>query len=179
MATVLQFFMTAEDEVAFLRSVEPIKFEVFPEAWPHDYRPFFACAESAPLLTEDAYYLALPSLGEMVAREIRRGPHRGMREVDEVRSPVMHWERSRMEDDELRSGRIWAELEIAGDRQKLMSKPDMLRSAFDRLRGIFRKHYHHSDPAGFFVGSFASRRAHEGLLLREAGRKGELVVPFK
>jgi hypothetical protein len=180
MATTLQFFMTAEDEVAFLRAIEPVKFEVFPEAWPRDFRPFVACAGSAPLVTDDAYYLALPSLGEMVTREIRRGPHKGMREVDEVRSPVMHWERSRVDEDgELRSGRIWAELEIAGDRQKLMTKPDLLRSAFDRLRAVFRKHYHHSDPAGFFVGPFASRRAHEGLVLREAGRKGETVVPFK
>jgi hypothetical protein len=32
---------------------------------------------------------------------------------------------------------------------------------------------------GFFVGPVATRRAREGLKLREAGRKGELVAPFK
>ena len=96
-----------------------------------------------------------------------------------MRSPVIHWERSCNEDDELRSGRLWAELEVFGDRQRLMTKPDLLRSVFDKVRAFFKKHFHHSSPAGFFVGPVASRRAREGLPLREAGRKGGLVVPFK
>jgi hypothetical protein len=102
-----------------------------------------------------------------------------MLELDEVRSPVIHFERSRVEDDELRSGRLWAELDVVGDRQHLMSKPDLLRSVFDRLRSQFKKAFHHSKPVGFFVGHVAARRAGEGLVLREAGRKGEVVVPFK
>jgi len=180
MANTLQFFMTDEDEVAFFRAIEPLKFEVYPEVSEKGYQPFEASAANVSRLTDEAYYLALPQFGELVAREIRKGPHKGMLELDEVRSPVIHYERSRLDEDgELRSGKLWAELEVLGDRQKLMTKPDFLRSVFDKLRVHFKKHFHHSKPAGFFVGSIAARRAKEGLVLREAGRKGEVVVPFK
>jgi hypothetical protein len=179
MATTLSFFMTAEDEVAFLRAIEPIGFEIYPETLPRGYRPVPATAQAAALLVDAAHYLALPSAGEIVMREIRRGPHRGLLEIDEIRSPVIHWERCRMEDDELRSGCLWAELDVSGDRQHLATKPDLLRSVFERVRSHFKKHHHHSKPAGFFVGPVTARRAHEGLELREAGRKGGQVVPYR
>ena len=179
MANILHFFMAPEDEVAFLRAIEPLRFEVYPEVSERGYQPFLAAAGCVDELTEPAYYLALPQAGELVAREVRKGPHRGMLELDEVRSPVVHLERSRMEEGELRSGRLWAELDALGDRQHLMVKPDLLRGVFERLRAHFKKHFHRSKPAGFFVGPFAARRAHEGLLLREAGRKGERVAPYR
>ena len=180
MASTLLFFMTGEDEVAFLRALEPLQLEVYPEVAEKSYRPFQASAANASKLVDEAYYLALPQFGELVMREIRKGPHKGMLELDEVRSPVIHYERSLVDErGELRSGKLWAELEIAGDRQKLMTKPDLLRSVFDRLRGHFKKHFHHSKPNGFFIGQLTARRAKEGLVLREAGRKGETVVPFK
>ena len=180
MASTLFFFMTDEDEVAFFRALEPIEFEVYPEVSEKGYQPFMASAANASKLTEEAYYLALPQFGELVSREVRKGPHKGMLELDEIRSPVIHYERSRPDEDgELRSGKLWAELDVVGDRQKLMKKPDLLKAVFDRLRGHFRKHFHHSQPNGFFIGTLAARRAKEGLVLREAGRKGETVVPFK
>lgn len=179
MANTLFFFMTDEDEVAFFRALEPLAIEVYPEVCEKGYRPFQATAANVSLLTDEAYYLALPQFGELVSREIRKGPHRGMLELDEIRSPVIHYERSRLDEDgELRSGKLWAELEVVGDRQKLMKKPDLLKGVFDRLRGYLKK-LHHSEPNGFFIGSVAARRAKEGLVLREAGRKGETVVPFK
>lgn len=180
MAHTLQFFMTPEDEVAFLRALEPIRFDVYPEVSERGYRPFAASAANASRLTDEAYYLALPTAGELITREIRRGPHKGLYELDEVRSPVIHYERSRPDEDgELRSGKLWAELEVVGDRQKLMTKPDLMKAVFDQIRGHFKKHFHHSDPAGFFVGHGAARKFREGLVLREAGRKGELVRPYK
>lgn len=67
-----------------------------------------------------------------------------------------------------------------GDRQKRLTKPDLMRSVFDDLRDWLKKRCHRSKPNGFFVGRAAARRAtSEGLRLREAGRKGELVVPYK
>lgn len=179
MASTLSFFMTPEDELAFARALEPLQLEVYPEVSEKGYRPFLIGAGTVASLTEDAYYLAAPAAGELVAREVRRGPHKGMLEIDEVRSPVMHYERSRMEEGELRSGRLWAELEILGDRQHLLSKPDLLRQVFERLRSHFKKHFHHSRPVGFFVGPHAARRAHGGLVLREAGRKGGVIAPYK
>lgn len=179
MANTLLFFMTDEDEVAFFRALEPLEFEVYPEVSPKGYQPFKATAANASRLEDEAYYLAAPQFGELVCREVRKGPHRGMLELDEIRSPVVHYERSRLDEDgELRSGKLWAELDVAGDRQKLAKKPDLLRTAFDRIRTYLKK-LHHSEPAGFFIGHQAARMAKEGLVLREAGRKGETVVPFK
>ncbi len=94
MAVTLSYFMLPEDELSFLRAVEALGLVVFPEAWPVGYRPFPADAEAAALLGEEAYYLALPAAGEVVAREVRRGPQKGLLEIDEVRSPVVHFERS-------------------------------------------------------------------------------------
>lgn len=179
MANTLLFFFTDEDEVAFFRALEPLDFEVYPEVSPKGYQPFKATAANAAKLEDEAYYLAAPQFGELVCREVRKGPHRGMLELDEIRSPVVHYERSRMDEEgELRSGKLWAELDVAGDRQKLAKKPDLLRTAFDRIRTYLKK-LHHSEPAGFFIGHHAARKAKEGLVLREAGRKGETVVPYK
>jgi hypothetical protein len=180
MATTIPYFMTPDDEKAFLRSVESLGFDVYPEASEHGYRPFRASGDNAELFTDEAYYFALPTAGELIAREIRRGPHKGMLELDEVRSPVIHYARSLMEDGELRSGRLWSELEATGDRQHLMTKPDLLRSVVDTIRTYFKKHYRHSKPAGYFIGPNAARKAaQEGLVLREAGRKGKVITPYK
>jgi len=180
MAITIAYFMLPEDEVAFLRALEPLEFDVYPEASEVGYEPFRAAAENADRFTEEAYYLAVPAAGEMVARKILRGKHKGMLELDEVRSPVIHYARSLPDEDgELRSGRVWAELETAGDRQHVMRKPDLLRALMDNIRTYFKKHHRHSKPVGYFVGPHAARRANEGLVLREAGRKGELIVPFK
>ncbi|HEY3450878.1 MAG TPA: hypothetical protein VGK67_31260 [Myxococcales bacterium] len=179
MAHTLFFFLTDEDEVAFFRALEPLQIQVYPEVTPKGFQPFQASAANASQLVDEAYYFALPQFGELVTREIRKGPHKGMLEMDEIRSPVIHYERSRLDEDgELRSGKLWAELDVVGDRQKLMSKPDLLKGVFDRLRGYLKK-LHHSEPNGFFIGHHAARRAKEGLVLREAGRKGETVTPFK
>lgn len=179
MAHTLAFFMTPEDEEAFLRALEPLKFDVYPELVAPDYRPFAARAENAAMFTDEAYYLCLAQLGEPVAHRLRRGANAGMQEIDEVRSPVLHYARSLDVEGELRSGRLWGELEVTGDRQHRASKPDLLRSVFEEIRGFFKKRFHRSNPSGFFVGPFAARRVREGLVLREAGRKGGLVQPYK
>lgn len=181
MASTISYFFLPEDELAFLRALEPHRLEVFPEVFDGKYRPFVAGAETAAQVTADAYYLALTAAGEPVGRQIRRGPHAGLLEIDEIASPVLHYERSLFDaDGELRSGRIWTELEVVGDRQKRLAKPDLMRSVFEDIRGWFKKRCHRSKPNGFFVGRAAARRATgEGLLLREAGRKGEHVVPYR
>ncbi len=179
-STVFYFFLP-EDELALFRALEPHKLDVYPEAFDASYRPFLANAQTVKELTADAYYLALTAAGEPVGRQIRRGPHAGLLEIDEIASPVLHYERSLFDaGGELRSGRLWTEVEVVGDRQKRLTKPDLMRSVFDDLRDWLKKRCHRSKPNGFFVGRAAARRAtSEGLRLREAGRKGELVVPYK
>ena len=181
MASTVSYFFLPEDELAFLRALEPHHLEVYPEAFEERYRPFVAGAQTADKLTADAYYLLLPAAGEAVGRQIRRGPHRGLMEIDEIASPALHYERSLFDaDGKLRSGRLWTELEVLGDRQKRLTKPDLMRSVFEEICGWLKKRCLRSKPSGFFIGHVAARRAtSEGLLLREAGRKGECVVPFK
>jgi hypothetical protein len=179
MANTLSFFMAPEDEAAFLRALEPERLTLYPEIYEPSFEPFPAAAESAGLLSGEAYYLALPAAGELVLRQLKRGPHAGLLEIDEISSPVFHFERSLMVDEELRSGRIWAELDAVGDRQHRLTKPDLMRSVFDRMRTHFKKRYRRSQPLGFFVGQMAARRAAEGLALREAGRKGVRVIPYR
>ncbi len=174
MASTLTYFMTPEDELAFLRELEKWKFEVYPEVVDPRYKPFFATAENQGLLVDESYYLAMPEAGDAKARTIKRGKNAGMLEIEEVGSPVFHFERSLELDGELRSGRIWGELEVVGDRKMKMRKPDLLRVAFEGMRDYFKRRYHRSNPPGIFVGPQAARRANQGLVLREAGRKGEL-----
>jgi hypothetical protein len=178
MANTLSFFMDKDDEVAFLRALEKHRLEIYPEAIPAGYRPLLAGPSSAESLVQDAYYLALPD--EAIAvRVIKRGPFAGCSEIDEVRSPVLHYARSLPDETgELRSGRLWVELEATGDRQRLGGKSDLLRVAFEDARAFFKRRFRRSTPAGFFVGPVAARKANEGLALREAGRKGELVRPY-
>lgn len=181
MASTISYFLLPEDELTFLRALEPHRLEVYPEVFDASYRPFAAGAETAERLSADAYYLALTAAGEAVGRQIRRGPHAGLLEIDEIASPVLHYERSLFDaEGELRSGRLWTELEVVGDRQKRLHKPDLMRSVFEDIRDWFKKRCHRSKPNGFFVGRAAARRVtSEGLQLREAGRKGERVVPYK
>jgi hypothetical protein len=179
MASTLSFFMTPEDEEAFLRSIEGRHFVFYPEVFPNDFEPMAATAENASKLTDEAYYLVLPGVDEMVVHTLRRGPHAGMNELDEVASPAIHYERSLEIEGELRSGRLWAELETVGDPTRRMRKGFALKGAFEEMRNYFKKRYVRSEPTGFFVGPLAARRAKEGLKLREAGRKGGLVRPFR
>lgn len=179
MPSTLFYFMLPEDELSFLRDIEKHKFEVYPEASEPGYQPFLASATRAADFKDPAYYFGVPAAGEMVARVIKRGKDAGLYELDETRSPVFHYERSLFEDGELRSGRLWAELEVIQDPNRRDTKPDLMRAMFEDMRTFFKKRFRRSKPTGFFVGPHAARKAHEGLLLREAGRKGELVEAFK
>ncbi len=181
MANTISYFMLPDDEVAFLRALEPHRLEVYPEVFEASYQPFVAGAQASGALSADAYYLVLTAAGEPVSRRIRRGPHSGLLEIDEVVSPVLHYERSLFDaEGQLRSGRLWTELEVVGDRQKRLVKPDLMRSVFEEIHNWFKKRCLHSKPKGYFIGNVAARRIRdEGLVLREAGRKGTAVVLLK
>jgi hypothetical protein len=179
-ATTIPFFMAAEDEVAFLRALEPLALTLYPEFSEPSYQPLAAGAACAPHLEDEAYYLVLLGAGAVAQRQVLRGKHRGLLEVDEVRSPAIHWVRSQMDEEgQLRSGRLWVELDVQGERQRLWTRPDLLRSVVDRIRAYLKKQFHPSRPAGFLVGPVAAKRARGGLKMREAGRLGGPVEPFR
>jgi hypothetical protein len=97
--------------------------------------------------------------------------------VEEIPSPVFHYERSLPnEKGELVSGRIWAELDITDDPGSRLGKPQRLRGLFLEIQGLFKKSFRRSDPKGFWVGPQAAMAVkREGLLLREAGHHGGTV----
>lgn len=181
MAATIFFFMTAEDEKAFFRLLEPRGFQFYPEFSDADYQPVAVNAGLRDTLDEPSGYLHLPEAGEVYGRTIRRGPNAGMMEVDEVASAVFHYERSLVDEEtgELRSGRLWAELVAVGDKLKRERKPDLMHVVFEEIRAFMKKRYVHSNPAGFFIGPDAARKCKAGLVLREAGRKGGVFTTHR
>ena len=59
----------------------------------------------------------------MVVHPIKRGPDRGMLKIEEIPSPVFHYERSLLnEAGELEGGRLWAELIETGATEDLQGQ---------------------------------------------------------
>lgn len=178
MADVLTFFMAPPDEVAFFRALEPMGLTIVPEIVPAGWEPVRVCAALAGELEGESYYLAAEALGPVEVRPIKRGPHRGSLEVDEIRSPVIHYERCLREGEELRSGRLWAELVVSGDVHGNAGKSEAFRQLFERVRAHVKR-FRRSQPVGAWIGPAAARLFGEGVRLREAGRKGGLYRPFR
>jgi hypothetical protein len=180
MALQLHFFMAPDDERELLRKLESWKLELYPEFTDPRADGLPVKADTAALLTEPAYYFAVEA---PVGYPIKRGQNKGQWKIDEVKSAVVYFLRSEREEHEahleLRSGYFWVELEMAGDYSRQGGKPDLLRRLWLELQGFLKVRYRKSRPTGFFVGPHAARLHQEGALLREAGRKGELVEPFR
>jgi len=169
--------MSREDEVELFRKLEPRALDLWPEACDRRHRPVKVTAEAAAALDGEAYYLAL---GGVEGYAIKRGPGRGLWKIDEVLSPVVHLQRSVTDEDgQLRSGHLWAEMESRGDNSRLGGKPEPFRRAVHELQEFVKSRYRRSQPVGFFIGPGAARLAQAGMPLREAGRKGGLVTPFR
>ncbi|MHB8418232.1 MAG: hypothetical protein ACYDCL_09160 [Myxococcales bacterium] len=178
MADVLTFFMSPEDEVAFFRALEPMGFSIVPEIVPAGSEPRPVTGELAGSLEGASHYLAAERLAPLELREIERGPNRGSLEVDEIRSPVIHYERSVREGNCLHAGRVWAELVVSGDTRENVGKSEAFRQLFERVRA-FLKRYRRSEPVGALIGPGAARLFRQGVLLRGAGRKGEAFRPYR
>jgi hypothetical protein len=177
MAQQLPLFLAPEDERAFLRFLAPHRLEVYPRRVPQDWKPFLARAERLEELPPEVY-LAAPELGPVLVDKVKRGPDKGAWRVDEVRSPVIFWERStRNEDGELVCGQLWAELDVTPETGRRTAAPDRFRSLFKEVEGWLKKTCRRSDPPGFLVGPAAARACKEGLVLREAGHRGQAVRP--
>lgn len=174
MAATLAYFMTPHDEAAFFRELARHGLTVYPELVPPGYVAPAADEAALPGLDAPAYYLAAERLGPVIAHPVKRGPDKGLLEIEEVPSPVLHYERSLVgEGGELVSGRLWAELDVTDAAGSRYGKHRGLRAIFDELHAWFRKTFRRSDPKGFWVGPAAARAwKSEGLVLREAGHKG-------
>ncbi len=176
MAHTLSFFMVREDELAFLRALEPHALEVYPVRIPPNWKPFQAAANASERLPEEALYLAASQLGPVLVDKVKRGPDKGAWRVDEVRSPVIYFERCRLnEDGELLSGKLWAELDVTPQTGRRDAAPDRFRRLYLELDEWVKKTYRKGVPKGFWVGPHAARRCKEGLVLRDSAHRGDTV----
>ena len=178
MAWQFQFFMAPEDERELLRKFESWDVEIYPEFGDPRGKPLPMKGESAARLgAVPAWYFAVEA---PVGYPIKRGQNKGLWKIDEIKSPVMYFSRSQTDEDgELRSGYFWVELETAGDNSAMGGKPDLLRRLFQEIEKFMKVRYRKSKPVGHLIGPHAARLFEAGAVLREAGRKGETVVPYK
>ena len=166
MADQLRIFMVEDDERSFLRFLERFSLDVYPRRIPEDWKPFRAEAAAHARLPEELY-LAAPELGAVLVDRVKRGPDKGSWRVDEVRSPVVFWERCRRtEAGELLAGQLWAETSITEQTGRRSAAPDRFRALVQELEQWLKKTCRKSEPAGFLIGPKAARLAREGLSLR-------------
>jgi hypothetical protein len=177
MAATLRYFMLPEDERAFFRALARHELTIYPEIVPAGWEAPRAGEEVVASLDHDAYYLAAERLAPVIVHSVKRGRDKGLLKIEEIPSPVFHYERSvRNEEGELVGGRLWAELDVtelpaASDARY---KPSGLRAIFRDLEETLRKSFRRSDPKGFWVGPAAARAwKSDGLVLREPGHKGD------
>ena len=178
MAQQLHFFMAPEDEKELFRKLEHWNLELWPEYGDPHHQPQGVNAAAADTLGDGpGYYFAVePPVGY----PIKRGVQKGMWKVDEVKSAVIYFCRSlKDEDGEIRSGYFWVELETAGDYSARGGKPDLLRRVWQDIYNFMKVRFRKSKPVGHFIGAHAARYSEAGTPLREAGRKGELVAPYR
>ena len=177
MGATLSYFLLASDEVALFRELSRWSLTVYPELLPPGYAAPVADERALTGLADRAYYLAAERFGPVVVRALRRGPDKGMLKIEEIPSPVFHYERSlRNEAGELEAGRLWAELDITDEPDSRYGKHRGMRAVYEEIHGWLRKSCLRSDPKGWWVGPAAARAwKSEGLVLREAGHKGRVV----
>jgi hypothetical protein len=180
MANVQQFFMAPEDEVAFFRFLERFVLEVYPRRVPPDWEAFRATEENVSRLPEEDLYLVASEIGAAIVDKVKRGPDKGSWRIDEVRSPVIFFERCRKnEEGELLSGQMWAELEVTPQTGRKEAASDRFRRLYLDIQEYLKKTYRKGDPKDFLVGPKAARLFKEGLVLRDSAHRGGTVVPFK
>lgn len=177
MSATLDYFMLPADESALFRLLARHGLTIYPELIVPGYQPVPVTESAVASLADDAYYLAAERLGPIVVHPLKRGADKGKLVIEEVPSPVFHYERSLLDDEgELLGGRLWAELDVTGSPGDRFGKPRALRAIFEEVHTWFRKSFRRSDPKGWWIGPAAARSwKSDGLVLREPGHKGGVV----
>jgi len=177
MAATLHYFMLPEDERAVFRHLARRELTLYPELVPPGYVPLRLDEHAVEKVDASGWYIAAERLGPVIVHPVKRGPDKGMLSIEEVPSPVFHYERSvPNEAGELVAGRLWAELDVTDDAEDTRGKPLALRAIFEEIHHLFRKNWRRSDPKGFWVGPKAAAAwKRDELVLREAGHKGRSI----
>jgi hypothetical protein len=178
MADAISFFFGPDDEIAWFRRLEPLRLSIYPEILEPDEAPVTLTGTAGRALTLPSYYLAAEEIGPIEIYAIKRGPNRGRFAIDEIRSPVIHYERSERRGEELIAGRVWAELVVAQNPAANVGKSDAFRQLFLKIRDELHR-LQRSQPVGAFVGPQAARLSRAGMRLRGTGRHGKIYRPFR
>jgi hypothetical protein len=180
MAESIRFLMAPEDETAFVRFLARYRLEVYPVRIPPNWKTFLASDQTLPEFPTDAAYLAATEVAPILVDRLKRGPDKGSWRVDEVRSPVIYFERSRLDEEgALLSGKLWAELQITPQTGRRSAAPDRFRQLFLEIEGWLKRTHRRSEPKGFLIGPGAARRFKQGLRLRDADPKGRSIEPYR
>jgi hypothetical protein len=176
-AATVAYFMLPEDEKAFFRVLARQGLTLYPEVFPPGTEGIPVDEAAVGRLDREAYYLAAERLGPVIVRTLARGRDKGMLEIEELPSPVYHYERSlQNEKGELVGGRLWGELDVDDSPGSRIGKPTALKVIFEEMNQYFRKSWRRSDPKGWWIGPVAAAAAKSGkLVLREPGHKGRTV----
>jgi hypothetical protein len=177
-ADVVTFFLGPEDEVALFRRLAPYQLTLYPELVDPNEPALPLDGDAAARLELPAYYIAAEQIGPVEIYPIKRGPNRGQFGIDEIRSPVIHYERSLREGDSLVSGRMWAELVVSQSTEANVGKSEAFRQLFVKVRDQIKR-FQRSQPVGAFIGPQAMRLSKAGVTLRGAGRHGKMYRPFR
>ncbi|WP_242393700.1 hypothetical protein [Anaeromyxobacter oryzisoli] len=177
MAATIHYFMLPEDERAVFRHLARRDLTLYPELVPPGWTPLPVREESLAQLEGTSWYMAAERFGPVIVHPVKRGPDKGLLAIEEIPSPVFHYERSvRNDAGELVEGRLWAELDVTDDPGDRRGKPHALKAVFEEVHHLFRKSWRRSDPKGFWVGPAAAAAWKRGeLVLREAGHKGREI----
>lgn len=180
MANTLKFFMEPPDEEAFFRFLGQFTFEVYPRRVPPDWVAFRANEDAVSKLPEEDLYLAATEVGPVLVDKVKRGHDKGAWRVDEVRSPVIYYERCKVNDEgELVAGKLWAEMDVTPQTGRRDPAPDRFRKIVLEVEEFFKKRFRKGDRPGFYVGPQAAKRVKEGLVLRDSGHKAPTVGVHK
>ncbi len=180
MAELVRFFMTDVDERAFFRQLARHRLTLYPVRIPAGWKAPAVDESALSRLPEDAAYLAAEQLAPILVDRLKRGPDKGSLRVDEVRSPVIYYERSRINGEgELLSGKLWAELDITPQTGRRDAAPDRFRQLFREIQEWLHKTFRRGAPREFWVGPEAARRHRDGLVLRDSEHGGGIVRPFR
>ncbi len=176
MATQIPLFMEREDEIAFVRFLERYVFEVYPRRVPADWVTFPANEKTFDQFPEEDVYLVASDIGPAMVDRLKRGKDKGFWRIDEVSSPVIFWERCKVnEDGELVAGQLWAEMEITQQTGRRDASPERFRTRVMEIESWLKKTFRKTHPKGCWVGPKTARSVKQAQLkLRENKHLGRL-----
>jgi hypothetical protein len=177
MANQVMLFMNPEDELSFVQHLERYTLDVYPRRVPPDWQTFRANTKNFEKLPAEDVYLVASDLGAAEVDKVKRGPDKGFWRIDEVRSPVIFWERNIInEENEIVSGQLWAELEITQQTGRKNAAPEAFRMRFLEIEHWIHKTFRKGHPKGFWVGPKTAKKFKAGdVKLRENKHFGRSV----